>query len=113
MDKVVYSPHGTLIFEDTKAEVASFKSEENRVSASSSPCSIKPRAIYDGGYDHSQSSGIRLRIANGGAGQIGLVQAWADAFIHHMVAKGHRPFQVNVHLPLKQCLIRPFTKYTI
>ncbi|KAF8900695.1 hypothetical protein CPB84DRAFT_1847157 [Gymnopilus junonius] len=29
-----------------------------------------------------------------GAGQTGLVQAWADAFIQHMVVKGHRPFQV-------------------
>lgn len=44
---------------------------------------IVPKAIYDGGY--SDAKDILVRIANGGAGQSGLIGAWADAFIQHCV----------------------------
>jgi len=53
-----------------------------------------PHAIYDGGFPDSSRRGIYLRIANGGAGQAGLIKAWADAFIRHMVAHGTEPFKV-------------------
>ena len=56
---------------------------------------IPPRAIYDGGFDTAAARGVCLRIANGGAGQTGFIQAWADAFIQHMVAQGEKPFQVR------------------
>ncbi|KAF8873321.1 hypothetical protein CPB84DRAFT_1690841 [Gymnopilus junonius] len=46
----------------------------------------------------STVQGIRLRIANGAAGQTGLVKAWAHAFIRYMVEKGHEPFQVTWYL---------------
>ncbi|KAF8154440.1 hypothetical protein B0H34DRAFT_799224 [Crassisporium funariophilum] len=58
----------------------------------------KPHAIYDGGYDRARLRGVCLRIANGGAGQTGLIRAWADTFIQHMVAKGVEPFQVAWYL---------------
>jgi hypothetical protein len=36
-----------------------------------------------------------LRIANGGAGQSGLIREWANAFIQYMVqSNGSKPFQV-------------------
>ncbi|KAG6910328.1 hypothetical protein DXG01_011396 [Tephrocybe rancida] len=43
---------------------------------------IKPRIVYNGGYSGTE---IKLRIANGGAGQSGLIGAWADAFIKYSV----------------------------
>lgn len=53
----------------------------------------KPAAIYDGGY--KEHRGVCLRISNGGAGQVGLIGAWANAFIQYMVqSKGVEPFQV-------------------
>ena len=55
----------------------------------------KPHAIYDGGYEDAKIQGVRLRIANGGAGQIGLIRAWADGFIQYMVSKGMPPFEVR------------------
>ncbi|PPQ79459.1 hypothetical protein CVT25_002621 [Psilocybe cyanescens] len=60
----------------------------------------KPSAIYDGGYrERAQRRGVCLRIANGGAGQTGLIQAWANAFIRYMVThKGVEPFQVAWYL---------------
>jgi hypothetical protein len=38
---------------------------------------------------------VRLRIANGGAGQTGLIRAWADGFIQYMVSEGMPPFEVR------------------
>ena len=58
--------------------------------------SKKPHAVYDGGYENAKIQGVRLRIANGGAGQIGLIRAWADGFIQYMVSKGMLPFEVNL-----------------
>jgi hypothetical protein len=54
----------------------------------------EPRAIYDGGYSNAQS--VRLRIANGGAGEAGLIGAWANAFIQSRVVN-HKdaPFKVS------------------
>lgn len=66
--------------------------------------SQKPQAIYDGGYENAKIQGVRLRMANGGAGQTGLVRAWADEFIQHMVSKGMPPFQVPF-IPMYQDLI--------
>ena len=64
-----------------------------------STSSKQPRAIYDGGYETAKFQGVRLRIANGGAGQTGLVRAWADGFIQYMVSEGIPPFQVSpIHL---------------
>ncbi|KAJ3506698.1 hypothetical protein NLJ89_g6726 [Agrocybe chaxingu] len=56
---------------------------------------VKPRAIYDGGFPESKQRGVCLRIANGGAGQTGLLRAWADAFIQDMVKKGSQPFEAS------------------
>ena len=57
----------------------------------------KPHAIYDGGYEDAKIQGVRLRIANGGAGQTGLIRAWADEFIQYMVSEGMPPFEVVVY----------------
>jgi len=48
--------------------------------------------VYDGGLGGKD---IRLRIANGGAGQSGLIGAWADAFIQYCHKKGIAPFKVR------------------
>ncbi|CAA7270307.1 unnamed protein product [Cyclocybe aegerita] len=58
----------------------------------------KPRATYDGGFPESKLRGVCLRIANGGAGQTGLLRAWADAFIQDMVKEGSQPFEVAWYL---------------
>ena len=63
--------------------------------------SATPYAIYDGGFVDAQKRGVCIRIANGGAGQAGLIKAWADAFITVMVARGSEPFQVNLILHVK------------
>ncbi len=55
----------------------------------------KPNDIYDGGFPDARRQGICLRISNGGAGQTGLIKAWADAFIQYQVAKGAKPFEVK------------------
>ena len=56
---------------------------------------LDPAATYNGGY--SNATGIKLRIANGGAGQSGLIGAWADAFIQYSVKTlGYPPFQVYI-----------------
>ena len=54
----------------------------------------KPNAIYNGGYENAKTQGVRLRIASGSAGQTGLIGAWADGFIQHMVSEGVPPFEV-------------------
>lgn len=46
---------------------------------------IEPPSEYRGRYDGP--SPIKLRIATGGAGQSGLLQALADAFINQLVDK--------------------------
>lgn len=56
----------------------------------------RPSAIYDGGFSDATLRGVCLRIANGGAGQTGLIKSWADAFIQEMVSKGAKPFQVGI-----------------
>lgn len=55
--------------------------------------SIHPQAIYDGGLGGTK---ILLRIANGGAGQSGLIGAWADAFIQYCDKQGIPPFKVRL-----------------
>ncbi|KAF9261636.1 hypothetical protein L218DRAFT_930464 [Marasmius fiardii PR-910] len=46
---------------------------------------LLPVAVYNGGYQGARE--IRLRIANGGAGQSGLVEAFANAYIKFCVEK--------------------------
>jgi len=51
---------------------------------------------YDGGSSSAKETGVLLRIANGGAGQIGLIGALANAFImiQDWAAKGYNPFEL-------------------
>ncbi|KAK2051162.1 extracellular solute-binding protein family 1 [Colletotrichum caudatum] len=53
---------------------------------------VDPKEIYDGGYN-STTSPLLLRVANGGAGQSGLVKALVDAFIQESVKNGSTPFR--------------------
>lgn len=63
-------------------------------SAQSSP--LTPQKTYNGGY--SSASTVRLRVGNGGAGQSGLIGAFADAFIKWRVQEfGEQPFLVSLH----------------
>ena len=66
------------------------------LSSVSTPVLSTPHEIYDGGYAYASERGVLVRIANGTAGQVGLLRAWADSFIQHMVDKGEAPFQVRV-----------------
>ncbi|KAF9443917.1 hypothetical protein P691DRAFT_796946 [Macrolepiota fuliginosa MF-IS2] len=53
--------------------------------------------VYHGSYNDTTKVG--LRIANGGAGQSGLIGAWANSFINYMVErKHHEPFTVEWYL---------------
>lgn len=54
---------------------------------------LAPQAVYNGGYTSARDIGVR--IANGGAGQSGLIGAWANAFIQYSVSQGHQPFLVR------------------
>jgi hypothetical protein len=91
-----YSPASTLVCEDVKPS-ESFQQDPITITTPSA----KPFAIYNGGYEGARKRGTRLRIANGGAGQTGLIRAWADTFIQYMVAKGAEPFEVSLrHLTL-------------
>jgi ABC-type tungstate transport system permease subunit len=66
-------------------------------SAGAAPSSsLAPQAVYNGGY--AQAKNIYLKVANGGAGQSGLIGAWADAFIKYSVSKGSEPFLVAWYL---------------
>ncbi|KAL4972962.1 hypothetical protein BDW66DRAFT_143130 [Aspergillus desertorum] len=56
------------------------------------PFGVQPEKVYDGGYP--DASQILLRIGNGGAGQTGLVEVLANAYIRSRVAKGSQPFKV-------------------
>ncbi|KAL0570311.1 hypothetical protein V5O48_011649 [Marasmius crinis-equi] len=49
-------------------------------------------AVYNGGYQDATET--LLRVSNGGAGQSGLVEAFANAFIKYSVEKGSKPFSV-------------------
>ncbi|KAI0069290.1 hypothetical protein BV25DRAFT_1818283 [Artomyces pyxidatus] len=58
--------------------------------------SLAPQAVYNGGYTNATE--IDIRIANGGAGQSGLIGAWADAFIQYSVNSGSSPFCIAWYL---------------
>jgi len=65
-----------------------------RAGAAANNSALVPQATYDGGY--SNATEIKLRIANGGAGQSGLIGAWANAFIQYSVETlGQKPFKVK------------------
>ncbi|KAG6910327.1 hypothetical protein DXG01_011395 [Tephrocybe rancida] len=58
---------------------------------------LQPQATYNGNY--TEATDIRLRIANGGAGQSGLIGAWADAFIKYCVeTRSITPFKAGHRL---------------
>ncbi|KAF9218792.1 hypothetical protein BS17DRAFT_798453 [Gyrodon lividus] len=52
--------------------------------------SIQPQVVYDGGLGGQD---IRLRIATGGAGQSGLIEKWANAFIQYCCKERTQPFE--------------------
>jgi hypothetical protein len=96
-------PADNVVLVDTKGSQDSGCRDKSMVTLKRSPSTLatfdstssqKPHAIYDGGYENAKIQGVRLRIANGGAGQTGLIRAWADGFIQYMVSKGIAPFQV-------------------
>ena len=96
----VFGPLDNLVFHDTKGAQDSFCQDNISRSPSTTFDSTrvnisKPHAIYDGGYENAKIQGVRLRIANGGAGQVGLIRAWADGFIQYMVSEGMQPFEVR------------------
>ena len=89
----VFGPVDKPVLLDAKGSQDSLCQDNN--SSSPSTTSNKPHEVYDGGYENAKIQGVRLRIANGGAGQTGLIRAWADGFIQHMVSKGMPPFEVR------------------
>ena len=99
--KLSHKVFGTVnnpVFLDIKGSQDSLYRDNNIGSISTtfdSTCPTKPREIYDGGYENAKIQGVRLRIANGGAGQTGLIRAWADGFIQYMVSEGMPPFEVR------------------
>ena len=100
----VFGPVGNPVFFNIKGGQDSLYRDNNIGSLSTkfdSTCSSKPREIYDGGYENAKIQGVRLRIANGGAGQTGLIRAWADRFIQYMVSEGMPPFEVR---PTRHCV---------
>ncbi|KAL5341879.1 hypothetical protein BJX70DRAFT_357319 [Aspergillus crustosus] len=66
--------------------------EEDPHPSPPNPFGIAPEKIYDGGF--TNSSQILLRIGNGGAGQTGLVEVLANAYIKSKVNRGSQPFKV-------------------
>lgn len=67
------------------------------INAGSGLSSLKPQATYNGGYADAKT--VRLRLANGGAGQAGLIGAFADAFIQWRVTQFKEdPFLVRTLL---------------
>lgn len=72
---------------------AAFPDVNNVLRSSVLASELSPKAVYDGGYPEAKE--ITLKIANGGAGQSGLIGAWADAFIQYCVNQlGIKPFKV-------------------
>ncbi|KAJ5905589.1 uncharacterized protein N7473_002505 [Penicillium subrubescens] len=59
---------------------------------SASVHAVKPAAVYNGGFNTTNN--IALRIGNGGAGQSGLIEALANAFIKGSVKNGSDPFEI-------------------
>ncbi|KAJ5460279.1 uncharacterized protein N7458_001831 [Penicillium daleae] len=53
---------------------------------------VDPAAIYNGGYRSAKN--VALRIGNGGAGQSGLIEVLANAFIRASVKNGSKPFEI-------------------
>ena len=94
----VFGPVDNAVLYDTKEGQDSLCRDNISRSPSTtfdSTSSNKPHAVYDGGYENAKIQGVRLRIANGGAGQTGLIRAWADEFIRYMVSEGMPPFEVR------------------
>ncbi|KAJ3738679.1 hypothetical protein DFH05DRAFT_1597446 [Lentinula detonsa] len=64
-------------FESNDSLKLSFQTSNALSATSESP--LTPTRTYDGGY--TEAKDIRLRLANGGAGQSGLIGAFANAFV--------------------------------
>jgi hypothetical protein len=91
-----YSTIDSIVSVDVKPFLSeTLVNGENPIQFASPGSVPKPKHIYDGGFPDARQQGIRLRISNGGAGQAGLIRAWADAFIQYQVAKGAKPFEVK------------------
>ncbi|KAF3935446.1 hypothetical protein ABW20_dc0106963 [Dactylellina cionopaga] len=58
---------------------------------------VDPQAVYDGGIPNNDGE-VLLRIANGGAGQSGLIKVLADEFIKFRVRRGAKPFKIAWYL---------------
>ncbi|KAL3456968.1 hypothetical protein BJX64DRAFT_293569 [Aspergillus heterothallicus] len=68
------------------------KAEDAHAAPPTAGSGIQPEAVYDAGF--KGASPVLLRIGNGGAGQTGLVQVLAEAYIKSRVAAGRSPFKV-------------------
>ncbi|KAL4786873.1 hypothetical protein BJX76DRAFT_62864 [Aspergillus varians] len=66
--------------------------EEDPHPAPPTPSGVQPEKVYDGGFPNAAE--VLLRIGNGGAGQTGLVEVLANAYIKSRVARGVKPFKV-------------------
>lgn len=107
----VFSPLDNVVLLDTKGKQDSLCRDNitrSPSTTSDSTRAIKPHAIYDGGYENAKIQGVRLRIANGGAGQVGLIRAWADGFIQYMVSEGMQPFEVRLRHIVKTYRLNAF-----
>ncbi|KAF9556869.1 hypothetical protein CPC08DRAFT_743806 [Agrocybe pediades] len=91
----------TYVMYDPSAEATrSIEANHNAKLSVGPGLGLTPTAVYDGGYaERAEGRGVCLRIANGAAGQVGFIGAWADKFIRYMVEeKGVEPFQVAWYL---------------
>ncbi|KIK66445.1 hypothetical protein GYMLUDRAFT_239395 [Collybiopsis luxurians FD-317 M1] len=70
-------------FGNNKTRSASEEHDVAYQSRTANPSPLHPSQTYNGGYDEAKT--VRLRVANGGAGQSGLVGALADAFVRWCV----------------------------
>ncbi|RSL66639.1 hypothetical protein CEP53_003308 [Fusarium sp. AF-6] len=59
-----------------------------------SSLAAKYEVVYNGSYHHDDIKSVKLRIANGGAGQSGLIGALANAYIDYRAKDGKTHIQV-------------------
>ena len=90
----IYFRCGVKPLHDLRRLTGRFISTHSVLAASFRESTLVPSWTYDGGF--SDATEVRLRVANGGAGQTGLIGAFADAFIQDQVKKGATPFKVRM-----------------
>ncbi|KAJ5086553.1 hypothetical protein NUU61_007860 [Penicillium alfredii] len=71
----------------------SFTSIASGLILAASAYAVDPAAVYTAGHN-SSSNNVQLRIGNGGAGQSGLIEVLANAFIKSSMRNGSDPFAV-------------------